>query len=889
MSRRRTRIETRTLALFVACALVPVVAFALFGSFIVDRQLRAFTDQQVDAAAKSYGIAIYDRLTNVDHQLTVLTQRYLAGELQLQAIEGFSDDRARIRVLDTNREEAAPAGIERRVKVSNQAEPTVFLEIRARSDERAIHVIASLDGDYLWNTDAVLASDAVLCVRNAQGVLLHCSAAESQAASDGTALVRGEWTLFLNGTYGSQPWTIDVASPRASGAIAWFRWVFPAIAALAVAVALLAGSIFIRRSHEPLRTLIEAARRIGRRRARLALRITSRDEYGRLARSFNRMASRLDDQFDLLTLLGQLDRTILERSGLQPAMQDLVLKLPRLLKCRIAAIVLSQNDVELNIAHRGSPTLERVVLHADAMVEFEGGDASVRRLTCNEYSSGVLAEFSRRGVDTVLAQSVRVAGEVRALLLASDEHAKASFVARRLHDVSHRLAVAFANEDHEKALWRQAYSDSLTGLANRAMLHEWLGANILRNGDRIAEGAIVFVDLDRFKSVNDSLGHSMGDSLLQQVAGRLQQHLPVTALLARFGGDEFVIVLPQTSREAAHETTRAMLDSLREPCELEHIHYVAQASAGIAMFPADGTTVDELLKHADIALYRAKADGRGQLCFFDQSMSRMATDRLLMEDRLRNAIRDGEIVAHYQPKVDGNGIVVGVEALARWLTPQGESVSPLRFVPLAEETGLIVPMGDLLLREVCGSIRTWRQRGLRVGRVAVNISMVQLRDAGFADSLLQRLAEHGLTGEDLEIELTESVFAEDRNAIAAQLFRLREAGVHIAIDDFGTGFSSMSLLRHFPIHALKIDRSFVVDSVGSEESRLLLHGLIEIGHAMKLEVVSEGVETEAQFQLLRELRCDVFQGYLFSKALSAQELEKFLESPGSAPVLRAAS
>jgi diguanylate cyclase (GGDEF)-like protein len=887
VSRRRTRIETRTLALFVACALVPVVAFALFGSLIVDRQLRAFTDEQIEAAAKSYGLAIYDRLTNVDRQLTVLTERYLAGEIQPAGIEGFSDGRARIRVLDTVRAGSATSGMERRLKVSNQAEPTVFLEIQARNADRALHVIATFSGDYLWNTDAVLVSDAVLCVRNNFGARLHCSASETQGGLDSKTLVAGEWTLFLNGTYGSHPWTIDVRAPRASGAIAWFRWVFPVIAALAVAVALLAGSIFIRRSHEPLRMLIDAARRIGRRRAGQALRVTSRDEYGRLARSFNRMASRLDDQFDLLTLLAQLDRTILERSGTKPAMQELILKLPQLLKCRIAAIVLPENDVELHLVRRGSSTLERVALPMDAMAEFEGGDASLRRFACNEHSPGVLAEFSRRGVDAAIAQTIRVGGKVRAILLISDELAKSSFVARRLHDVAHRLAVAFANEDHEKALWRQAYSDSLTGLANRAMLREWLASNILRNGDRIAEGAIVFVDLDRFKSVNDSLGHSMGDSLLQQVAGRLQQQLPVTALLARFGGDEFVIVLPQTSRAGARETTRAMLDSLREPCELEHIHYVAQASAGIAMFPTDGTTVDELLQHADIALYRAKADGRGQLCFFDESMSRMAKDRLLLEDQLRNAIRDGEIVAHYQPKVDRDGIVVGVEALARWLPSGGEAVSPARFVPLAEETGLIVPMGDMLLREVCRSIRGWRQRGLHVGRVAVNISMVQMRDAGFAEALLQCLAEHDLRGQDLEIELTESVFAEDRNAIAAQLFRLQDAGVHIAIDDFGTGFSSMSLLRHFPIHALKIDRSFVIDLVSSEESRLLLHGLIEIGHAMKLEVVSEGVETDAQFQLLRELRCDVFQGYLFSKALTARELEAFLEVQSTG--LRAAS
>ena len=870
----------------MACALIPVAALAIIGSVIVNRQLSILTTQHLDAAAKSYGLAVFDRISGVDNQLSVLAQGYLDGAFTATEIAAFSDGRAAIRAeeLPPSQGTSSVPGITRQLQVSDDVEPAITLDILAREGTRSLRISARFSEAYLWNTDSVLRDDALLCVFGSLGSSLHCSA-EEVSLHTARESRQGEWTLFLNGVYGTQPWTIRLWAPQTGSAIATFRWLLPAVAVLAIAGAILAGSILIRRSHAPLRLLTDAAQRIGRERFNRPIRINSDDEYGRLARSFNRMARRLDDQFDLLGLLAQLDLTILARSGIESAIRELLPKLPPLLKCRIAAIHLSEGDL-LFIAVRGSAQVQQLTVRAGS--GFSSPMPHNQRLSTAGSDSPLAARFAEMGVDTLVAQSIEVGGVLRAQIIVSDEHASSAFVTQRLHDIAHRLAVAFGNEDHQNALVQQAYSDSLTGLPNRARLREWLAERIL-NGEASVEGAVVFLDLDRFKSVNDSLGHSLGDSLLLQIARRLQQQLPANGLLARFGGDEFVIVLPETDRAAAQALTQAMLDSLREPCVLEHIHYVAQASAGIAMYPADGTTVDELLKHADVALYGAKAGGRGRTCFFDSSMSHTATDRLLLEERLRAAIRDQEIVAHYQPKLDSRGELAGLEALARWTPRDGEPIPPARFIPLAEETGLIVPMGELLLRQTCTHIRRWRDAGLPAIRVAINISMLQLRDSTFVDLILRCLAEHDLNGEDLEIELTESVFAEDRQAIARQLAALADAGIRIAIDDFGTGFSSMSLLRDLPIHSLKIDRSFVVDATTSSESHMLLRGLIDIGHSLNLEVVAEGVETAEQFALLKDLHCDVFQGYLFAKALAPVELDSYLRSRHSprAPALHA--
>ncbi|HKE94268.1 MAG TPA: diguanylate cyclase, partial [Povalibacter sp.] len=790
--RMPTRVESRTLLLFVTCALLPVVAFALFGLVTVDSHFRNLAQQQLDTAAKNYGLVVYDRVQQVDQQLTGLAQRYLQGELATTTIESLDDDRMHVTASATAlspAESPSAVQISRHLAVSDGGtQPDVTLQIAARDGRSEIRLSARLNPEYLWNSDALLPPVASLCVSTADDTMLNCasnSGATPQAHRPATTpdepLMTSTWALFLNTPYGVAPWTVRLWLPESTAlqALHSFRWILPLTAALSVAVALLVGSIFIRHSHAPLRALTEAARRIGRRRFSQPIDATSHDEYGGLARSFNRMAQNLRSQFDLLAVMARVDHAILSHTGTRPAMRYLLRRLPRLLGCPAAAMLLPRDDgdFELSIMTTRDARIRRSIL-SGAQIDCStlGAAGPHRRTAAAADTASLLAHFADAGITRIVLQPIVVKQNVRGYLIASEDRPHLRSTLRRLHDIARRLAVAIGNDDWERELWRQAHTDSLTSLSNRPLLRQRL-AQLLRTDGTPHRGAVIFMDLDRFKSVNDSLGHTLGDQLLQQVAARLQAQVPPHATLARFGGDEFVVVQPDAGIDEARDLAARLLGSLHDPCQLQETRYVAQASAGIALYPDHGTDVDTLLKSADIALYRAKAGGRGRLCFFDGAMTREMKDRLLLEDRLREAIRREEVCNYFQPKLDCNGNVVGVEALARWSSPQQGMISPGQFIPLAEETGLVVPMGELLLRQVCRQLRDWRDRGIPVDHVAVNISMVQMRDPGFADFVLRCLAEQGLSGDCLEVELTESLFAENRAAVARQLDQLVQADV----------------------------------------------------------------------------------------------------------------
>jgi diguanylate cyclase (GGDEF)-like protein len=664
--------------------------------------------------------------------------------------------------------------------------------------------------------------------------------------------------------------------PRAAalGALDAFRWILPVTATLAVAIALLLGSILIRRSHAPLRLLTQAARRIARRDFSQPVACESRDEYGRLIRTFNRMADNLQSQFTLQSSFSRIDEIILSHAGAAQAIDSVLPHLPGMLGCNVAGVLLMtpRGHAHVRMTADGTEPQDDLPLPLPRELLTRQGVLHVAQA---EFP----ALFARAGVttDELILCAITVAGTVRGHVIASDERPGRSAL-RTLQGIAQRIAVAIGNDDYEQALWRKAHLDPLTGLANRQLLQQRIRQAI----DTGARGAVLFLDLDRFKSVNDSMGHSIGDVLLQQIAQRLAAVAPAGATVARFGGDEFVILMPHANAQNAQEYARHVLESLADPCTLRELLYVTHASAGIAIFPDHGTDSDVLLKHADIAMYRAKATGRGTLCLFDASMSADIAQRLRMEQRLREALAEDAIRACFQPKVDASGAIVAVEALARWRDADG-FVAPALFIPVAEETGLIVALGATMLIQSCRQLRQWRDLGLSLQHVAVNISLLQLRDPAFPAFVERCLAESGLSGNSLELEVTESLFAEDGHAVAEQLHRLTRLGVRIAIDDFGTGFSSMSRLRDFPITTLKIDRSFVSNCSRSLEARLLLKALIDVGRALHLEVVAEGVETTDERDVLRELACEFMQGFLFAQALPADDMTRLLSMAKGRP------
>ena len=410
----------------------------------------------------------------------------------------------------------------------------------------------------------------------------------------------------------------------------------------------------------------------------------------------------------------------------------------------------------------------------------------------------------------------------------------------------------------------------------------WLeqGAVSLRSATRHHDRfAVLFLDLDNFKTINDSLGHAMGDRLLETVAHRLSACVRAEDQLARLGGDEFVALLPRIAGPTdAAAVARKMLDVLAATIELDGHELRPSVSIGIALFPEDGDTVEILLKHADTAMYGAKAAGRNNFQFFTADMNVRATERLLLENALRRAIATDQLSLHYQPQIDTrSGRTMGCEALVRWNDPAQGPISPARFIPVAEDSGLIIQLGDWVLREACRQQVRWSQAGLGEVCIAVNISALQFRRAEFVDSVVAILQETGASPSAIELEITESALMQPGEQLLERLHQLVGHGLSLALDDFGTGYSSLAYLKRLPIARLKVDQSFVADLPGDPEDAAVVTATLSMARDLGLEVVAEGVETQQQRAFLCERQCTLMQGYLFSRPLAADDFAGWLK------------
>jgi diguanylate cyclase (GGDEF)-like protein len=444
----------------------------------------------------------------------------------------------------------------------------------------------------------------------------------------------------------------------------------------------------------------------------------------------------------------------------------------------------------------------------------------------------------------------------------------------RIHSHAQRLEAANAK------LQYQATHDALTDLPNRVLFMDRLGREIAhaeRDGHLFA---VLLLDLDRFKQINDSLGHGAGDQLLEEVARRLSGAVREVDTVARIGGDEFLLLIADTRDQSELAAVAAKIGTaLGEPFRAGSAELHTSASIGISLYPADGATGDDLVLRADEAMYFAKQSGRNSYQFFNRTMSVFSQDRLDLENDLRRALPMNQFEVHYQPKSDvASGRVNSVEALLRWRHPMRGLVSPAEFIPLAEENGLILSIGEWVLREACRQARRWQRMGLPFLRVAVNVSPVQFRQSNFLQAVRTALLDFDLEPQYLEIELTETTVMDNAESSVQILEELSRMGVVVSIDDFGTGYSSMSYLRRFPIDKLKIDRSFISDLTTNSADSSIVQAIISLAHSLRLKVVAEGVETAEQLERLREMGCDQYQGFFRSAAVPAAEIEESIRS-----------
>jgi diguanylate cyclase (GGDEF)-like protein len=447
--------------------------------------------------------------------------------------------------------------------------------------------------------------------------------------------------------------------------------------------------------------------------------------------------------------------------------------------------------------------------------------------------------------------------------------------------------IAIARKRDEERLAYLAQFDTLTGLPNRHLLRDRLGQTLARANRETKKAALIFLDLDHFKEINDTLGHGAGDRVLQAIGGRLRGCLREHDTIARLGGDEFTVILEGIDQvDEVHQVAQKILSVFTLPVAMEGADLFVTPSLGIALYPSDGVDVESLLKHADMAMYHAKSKGRNNYQFYVSTMSAAASNRMNIEGSLRQAIEREEFVLYYQPVVEiATQKIIGAEALLRWRHPQWGLVEPERFIHVAELTGLIVPIGEWVLNEACAQTSEWRRSGDRAVPIAVNLSARQFRQEALAATIAVALARSRLSGEFLKLEITESLLMESPDQSRAILEGIKDLGVGIALDDFGTGYSSLSYLKHFPLDIVKIDQSFVRDVVTDPDDAAIVKAMIGLAHNLQLKLTGEGVETGAQLQFLKENSCDSAQGFLFSRPVSADVFAQILAAQPVAQVL----
>ncbi len=441
----------------------------------------------------------------------------------------------------------------------------------------------------------------------------------------------------------------------------------------------------------------------------------------------------------------------------------------------------------------------------------------------------------------------------------------------------------------EARLSHMTHHDALTGLPNRVLLRERIESEMAHAWREQEALALMFIDVDRFKFINDSLGHKAGDALLLEIAERLRQAVRQQDTVSRMGGDEFTLLLPQTDAEGAAHLAQELIERISAPSLIEGMELVVTPSIGIAVFPGDGQDVDALLQAGDTAMYRAKAAGGANFQFYEPDMHRSASRTLQIENALRWALERHELELHYQPQIElRSGRVIGCEALLRWRHPKLGLVAPSEFMPIAEDSGLILPIGEWVLRAAVAQNKAWQEAGLTPSLVAVNVSALQFRQAQFAELVSSILVEAGLEACWLELELTESVVSEDLGEAVRIMEQLDRLGVQLSVDDFGTGYSSLAYLRRFPLDKLKIDQSFVRDLGSDPDSVLIVAGVITMARSLGLRTIAEGVETPEQLAVLTAEGCDEVQGYWHARPMHAAQYERWFRglSEGSAVLQR---
>jgi diguanylate cyclase (GGDEF)-like protein len=822
-----------------------------------------------------------------------------------------ADQRLRLKAGDSVLQVAAPEA----------AQPAVYLLRLARAASMPALARFEFDPAWLWRgVEDLPQQDAIVVVDPAEHRVFEGTAlppeivhlfarAASEASSDGRALLR-DWQqdgapwraavvrVDLNSArVSAAPWTVVAygkLAPLRLAALPLLRDLLPLLL-LAAASVWLATWYLARRWQAVLMRLDAALQALQQGQfPRVSLQGAA-DTPRTVAQSYNLAIIALEGRWSAQQQLAEIDRLLLDAADLEQSIEPILQRVCALTSAPLAALALLDRDAPgharsfMATADGMISPVSRVNLDPEMALGLQDMAQGIGVQPHHLERFSFLQPLQACGAEFCHVWPLFAGSELAALLSVGYRSMMqpAEELLRYGAQCTSRLQVALSNRDCDARLYRQAHFDSLTSLPNRVLFRDRLSQELAGSADGAGCGALLYVDLDHFKRVNDSVGHIAGDQLLTIVAQRLRSCVKDGDTVARLGGDEFAIILRQVpSAEAASEIAQRIIETLQRPVNIAGRDHQVRASIGITRFPADGDSIEQLLRNADLAMYQAKDSGRSRAVLFDSRMARASIQ--LAESGLFRAVRRREFALYYQPQYAlQNGELVALEALVRWQHPREGLRFPKDFVPAAEQSGLIVEIGTWVLESACRQLALWREQGIAPGRLALNVALQQLRAADFLPLVSDTLARMRLPPQLLELEVTEAVFADDEARQALQ--QLAALGVRVALDDFGSGYSSLNYLRQYPVDAIKIDRSFISEVPDNCQATTLLATIIDMAHTLGRQVVAEGVETLPQLDYLRQRGCDVAQGFVLARPLNVADIsERLAQRSGSTALLRRA-
>jgi diguanylate cyclase (GGDEF)-like protein len=788
--------------------------------------------------------------------------------------------------------------------------PRVVMVKQLTDKDKKAYLVGGIKVNELWGSEDSFDLRKTFCIINHQEIILFCSQSEIQAAmpsiiSQASLQSRGKLSLsynnqpiyvgysslFLKYNFFLEDWKIIFAQPKQESIYnKMFGTFFYSISAFTLIFVVYLSFITIRKQMRPLDALMKGITRINNNNFKEQVPIISHDEFGKLSFEFNKMSERINDQLTFLTTLSEIDHLILGRISKSEIIKLVISRANNIIHSDQVSLSLLSDakslEVIMYLADKSQSkgisqqiysicSDTRQALFSNKIIEIHQPQTpyidSVAPLSKNNYTYHLIFPiYHKENTPAFLIYSFYQKPEI------SRDNLKWG------QDFSDRIAVAITNATWEKQLYHQAHYDSLTGLPNRLLFMDRLQHAIDQAERENETPVILFLDLDKFKNVNDSLGHIAGDKLLQIISKRITSCLRKGDTVARLGGDEFVVLFEGYCGDCASKLLKVLKKILLEvskPVLLNENTFRVTTSIGVAIYPQDGNNTELLLKNADTALYEAKKQGKSRYQFYSKELNAGILKELLLESDLHRAYESEQFELYYQPKIEiKTGLIVGVEVLLRWRHHDQGMISPAVFIPMIEQSGLIISVGNWVMRKAFEQYRLWQIQGVDNLSLSINLSSIQFNHKDLYKDIEKLSNEYNIDMSFIDIEITESTAMKDVMQTLKILKKIKSLGISISIDDYGTGYSSLEYLKDFPIDTLKIDRTFIINLEHSDKEKAIVRSTISLAHELGLNIVAEGVENNHQYNLLKNMDCDQIQGFYFSKPLPATEFEQLLHS-----------